>query len=265
MALRTTTAREFMVGKKRKPVREYTMVDFVIDNEEGTARGKHHPELKSTNLCKRLDLRTRRTPDFAFLRLLQEIPVFVYGEEKFGGLSCDLLEGAKYYGHGYTLSARYEMRISSGGPSVFEVPEAAAGKAYVRGEVYGVQVEHLHLLDMMYLSGFHHRRISKNIYLEEQSPDGCKKVGDKSYLDAFMYLGIHDHFKDKNMLLKTRYTNNTGPVQGKAFYEHIIRNTEKQSSFDAAMSEWECMPLPRHPKQDERDEYDFGMFGGSYE
>jgi gamma-glutamylcyclotransferase (GGCT)/AIG2-like uncharacterized protein YtfP len=187
--------------------------------------GKHY---KSKGLLLKLLQRQFKTPDFASLRMFKEIPVLCYGVDMTNGEAHHLLKGANYYGKGHTVSNKFLMKEGPRYPVVFEVGESNLHKNKIRGEVYGVDVRHIHMLDEFFDNGRIFKRTKRNIFMEGDAPPGTRKLNTAFTTPAYIYLGRTVHWKDVNM--KNRYTTRYGggKFAGMPFFEFTNLSYEEE-------------------------------------
>lgn len=141
------------------------------------------------NLCRQLAGRSHYTPDFHELKWKKRIPVFVYGEQMTDGGHNYMLQGAEYYGRGRTMTDFFTMKSGGFMPVAFEDKgKTSQNFGYIRGEVWGVTVEHIHLLDNYEKNTIEYNRTVKPIFLEDQK-EYNRMNGNRSYLKCWMYLG----------------------------------------------------------------------------
>jgi gamma-glutamylcyclotransferase (GGCT)/AIG2-like uncharacterized protein YtfP len=147
---------------------------------------------------------TRTTPDFIDLKLQNEIPVFVYGTLKQGGLYHEILQHAAYLGRGITADSRYVMDETSSFPVVFDVPaddktlKDRRGK--IVGEVYIVDPLIMLRLDQLEGNGSMYTRRQSWIKMMDQQNSGVIPT-----IGAWMYCGNRKYF-DKDYLHKVTAT-----------------------------------------------------------
>jgi gamma-glutamylcyclotransferase (GGCT)/AIG2-like uncharacterized protein YtfP len=157
------------------------------------------PGSSDRGILRRLKHRNFVTPDMSKLKLVKSIPLFVYGTDMKNGNDHGVLEGAKYLGKGHTLSKKFWMKQTTINPIVFDsVTEGHKDNRQVRGEVYEVQVEHIHLLDVMHRNMISTRRTSRNIVFEDCNPTNGRlhQLKGFSVVNCFMYVGSKHYWKD---------------------------------------------------------------------
>lgn len=204
------------------------VIDFLNGDGEdlAPARGVAHLDKCSTlNICNKLMIRSRRTPDFSELRMLKSIPLFVYGVEMVNGDANQYLKGAKYLGKAHTASPRFIMKtdLQTGKPVVFNVPEAHKLQNKIRGELYQVSVEHIHGLDHYNVNNVFSERRKVNVLAENQdSIPNCKMFSGMPILPAYMYFGKMSYFEDRKMNTRhsVRYTG-IDKNSGISFFEWV--------------------------------------------
>jgi hypothetical protein len=201
-----------------------------------------------SEIIKKLKERSERTPDFPDLRMLKEIPVFLYGLEKRGMNYNYLLRGSYCYGTCHTMSDRFLMKETEAKtPVVFETTRDHKMKYKIRGEVFGCSVEHIHLLDRVYFNGERFKRCLRRVQFEAKGyePKGLKQYRNHGYTLAFMYLGVSNYWKDNQT---SNVENITYPVSGD--FREI-----PMYEFEEPEDEWGFMG--RMANQD----YSYGRYG----
>src|SRR5690606_28841461 len=94
-------------------------------------------------------------------------------------------------------------------PVVFDsVDEGHKDNRKVRGEVYEVQIEHLHMLDILHRNRVSTRRTLRNIILEDTKPSGCRlsNASGLSVQKCFMYIGSIQYWKDYDLTCRNTVT-----------------------------------------------------------
>lgn len=181
--------------------------------------------LKPKGIGPKLNRRGWITPDFSRLKLMKSIPLFVYGTEMTDGTDNHFLEGAKLLGHGHTLSAKFWMKQTAINPIVFDsVQEDHKDNRKVRGEVYEVQIEHIHMLDVLHKNRISTRRTLRNIVFEDAKPPNCPAHTKLNMAvgKCFTYIGSKTYWKDYD--LKFRVVKNYIKKEGLTdipFYEWV--------------------------------------------
>lgn len=200
--------------------------------------------LKSKHIAGKLERRGFWTPDFHILNRYKSIPIFLYGTEMTDGINNDLLRGAKFLGKAHTLSPKFWMKQTSINPIVFDSHlEAHKDNRKVRGEVYEVQVEHVHMLDVFHRNRVSVKRTNRNIIFEDCKPQGGKDFKGMSVFNCMMYIGSKTYWKDYD--LKHRIT---------------VSYAKKENIKDTPFYEWVNWA------PDDDDEWGwYGRWGGSQE
>jgi len=163
------------------------------------------------------------TPDFHELKWYTRIPYLALTTEKDGGSNHRLLDGAEYCGAAHTMSPHYILkRHYALHPVVFVVGASEVIRQRMRGELYYVNAEIIHLMDRQFCLGQKARRIKVKISVEDQSPsDGLYYKG-MPWTEAFIYVAIDDYWKDKDM---STYPSCQYPsrrkISGMDFYDYI--------------------------------------------
>jgi gamma-glutamylcyclotransferase (GGCT)/AIG2-like uncharacterized protein YtfP len=173
------------------------------------------PGLKPKGIAPKLKRRGWITPDFSSLKFMKAIPLFVYGTEKTDGTDHHFLEGAKLLGYGHTLSAKFWMKQTSINPIVFDsMSEENKDNKRVRGEIYEVQVEHLHMLDILHKNRICVRRTMRNVVAEDCRPVNAptQRSTGLSIGKCHMYIGSKMYWKDYDLRLRatTSYVKEKG-------------------------------------------------------
>lgn len=158
------------------------------------------------NLLEQLSKRQNKTtPDFISLRLQNEIPVFVYGTLKQGGMYHEILKHAAYLGRGLTADSRYVMDETSSFPVVWDVPadnkDLKDRRGKVVGEVYMVDPLIMLRLDQLEGNGTMYTRRQSWIKMMDQQNSGVIPT-----IAAWMYCGNPSYFRDKRYLNKVTAT-----------------------------------------------------------
>lgn len=190
-------------------------------------------KLKRKEICRALNHRKYRTPDFSELALYKEIPLFVYGEECSNGFLNHILKDAVCYGDAHTVSERYTMKQAHNfrHPVVFEVPESFLNKAKIRGQLYGVSVEHIHTLDVIKGNWKEYFRTQRAIFVEKPIPES-KVISGFSAIRAYIYIGIDKFWEDRKLESKTRITYSSwGNISNIKFFHHVNYNFKADSTL----------------------------------
>lgn len=148
--------------------------------------------------CRDLNDRLVYTPDFPQLRKYALTPVFIYDNMMLGQSSHYQIAGGTYYGKAHTMTDFFEMRSLGHSPVVMSSDKSKDSKfAYVRGQVWGLDVERVHILDEFMKNGFEYQRMIKPVFLEDQGQYNFEHGG-HSYLKCHMYIGLQSYWKDRN-------------------------------------------------------------------
>lgn len=216
--------------------------------------GESTNRLRRSNICNQLRIRERVTPDFSELTLFKEIPLFTYGEEMDKGRWNYLLEGAKRYGSAHSVSPNFVMKTDASlrNPVVFEVDANHETRAKIRGVLYGVTVEHIHMLDGILRNRKDRIRVKRGFLCERQIP-GVVAYRQMSFIKAYIYLGSEEYIEQTKLLPKTRITYKLIPnIQGIEFYQHTnydydrnfgrsgcYYNPDANRAFDSKWDGWD--------------------------
>ena len=179
--------------------------------------------LEPRGLARQFRVRSTLTPDFSTLKFMKTIPLFIYGTEMENGIDNGLLNGATYLGKAHTLDSKYWMKQSSVHPIVFDHHvEGHKDNRRVRGEVYSVRVEHIHLLDVLHRNRISVRRTLRNIVFEDTMPVNASHhtISGMGVSRCFMYLGSNKYWKDYDLRLRvtTNFVARDG-LRNTPFYE----------------------------------------------
>ncbi len=192
--------------------------------------------LVSKGICKQLAARSRRTPDFAELRMMREIPLVVYGVEMKYGDASEYLKSANYYGHVHSISENFIMKEGRRHPVVFTCAKDNVLKGKIRGELYGVTVEHIHALDAYNSNGNMFKRVKKRFQFEDCMPKDAKMLRGLAYDFAYVYLGMVPYWQNYPMKVRSKVTYQTRPGLGNTpYYEFFNRSLQRD---DPADDEW---------------------------
>lgn len=181
--------------------------------------------LDSSTPTYKLKMRTRKTPDFSALRFFKRIPLFVYGTAMKDGENNNLLKGAEYYGKAHTISPSYQMKYNKHFPVVFDaqhnksIPQTQHHR--IRGELYGVTVEHLHLVDVLESNTLMFNRVKTRVLLENQDrQSGLKFFAGMPFCETFMYVANTAYWDGVELDLRyvSRYPSDPKLV-GQGFYQ----------------------------------------------
>jgi gamma-glutamylcyclotransferase (GGCT)/AIG2-like uncharacterized protein YtfP len=183
------------------------------------------PNLKIRDVARRLSVRSRLTPDFSTLKKFKSIPLFVYGTEMTDGTDNGLLSGARYLGRAHTLSSKFWMKQTTISPIIFDsLHENHKDNRKVRGEIYEVRVEHIHLLDVFHRNTIATKRTCRNVILEDCRPSGARLVPltDLAIQNCHVYIGKKNYWKDYELQhrMVTSYAKKEG-IRDIPFYEWV--------------------------------------------
>jgi gamma-glutamylcyclotransferase (GGCT)/AIG2-like uncharacterized protein YtfP len=146
------------------------------------------------SLVDRLKVRSRWTPDFHHLRKFPEIPVLIYDQLRRGGDDHDLLKGANYHGLGHTAIGYFSLGKHHNNVVAFREDEHCMFKGHIRGEVYTVSVEHIHVLDRTYMNLKRYSRLPVRVQLENITPKGAFIFRDLASVQCILYVGKEDYW-----------------------------------------------------------------------
>lgn len=166
----------------------------------------------SLNILERLKERTKYTPDFSTLRWFPEIPLFVYDSLRLGGDDHEsVMNGSKFCGKAHSVTPHFSLSRKTDIPVCFNETNECIWRSHVRGELFVVSIEHIHTLDVILMNGFKYKRIPFKVFLEDQSPVGAPKIEQIPWVNAFIYLGIKEYWKVKELirLPNTEHRNNS--------------------------------------------------------
>ena len=105
-------------------------------------------------------------------------------------------------------------------PVVFDSPRGERNNAKIRGKLYGVNVEHIHNLDIAKGNWSEHFRTERWVHSEVIIPD-TKILNSFSTVKAFMYIDIPDHWEKERLVEKTRVSYSWWKrLDGQMFYHH---------------------------------------------
>lgn len=190
--------------------------------------------------------RGKWTPDFHHLRQYEAIPLFVYGKYQQKGVNNHFLEGAQFISSAHTLLARFEMKEDEfSNATVFAYDnkdEPTKSKYHIKGELWAVNVEHIHLLDCRTRNGHEYLRIKTKIIIENPNAidtDGRRFRG-LPFTEAYIYVGNPEHFKGKQLYSKNvKEYPQVFDLKGMKFqeYDHTIAHMrEWRSRYDGKQS-----------------------------
>lgn len=181
------------------------------------------------------------TPDFHHLRQYEAIPLFVYGKYQKNGVNKHILEGAQFISNAHTLLARFEMKEDDySNATVFAYSnneEPKKQKYNIKGELWAVNVEHIHILDRRARNGQQYIRIKTKISIENPNalPDDGRRYRGLPYIEAYIYVGNPEYYKDKKL-----YSENVKQfpmhqdLKNLSFqeYDHTIAHMRMQARLD---------------------------------
>lgn len=148
--------------------------------------------LVKNELVKKIKTRLSRTPDMEELRKQVRIPLFVYGTLKKGFANNRILDGADFLGNGHTVGTKYHMKDTGGFPVVFD-EWGGVQKASIRGELYGVTVDHIIATDILENNGVMYQRKIFGFNFEEQEKNHNKEYP-FMYAKAWMYVAVPSYW-----------------------------------------------------------------------
>ena len=159
------------------------------------------------------------TPDFHELKWHPKIPFLATGTEKEYGVNHFCLGGAEYLGNGHSISPHFVMKTGNDGrfPVLFQVGNSVVVRQHIRGELYHVNAEMIHLLDRQFELGTKCRRVKAKFFLEDQQPDNAKYFQNHPWTDALVYVAIPEYWMDVKLEVKT--THSIKDFGTKMFYE----------------------------------------------
>lgn len=195
--------------------------------------GEENYTLNEEDFLKKLSNREKYTPDFHILRAFKEIPLFVFDELKKGFESHNYLVNAKYLGRATTLTHHYRMyTYRDKYPIVMESPTSNF-KARVRGELYLVNVSHIHCIDILQ---DHTRRTLRNklrVLMLDQPQGNHKTFRDFPWTEAFIYLGIPQVWEKESLQgYHTRTVRNKNIAHDEQIYDFQGIVNEEQIDLD---------------------------------
>lgn len=191
---------------------------------------------KSPGLVSKLTDRMHRTPDISELKFYKRIPFFAYGLDKTGGTDHELLKNAEYLGRAHTISGNFVMRENKYFPIVSPVESEFVNRAYVRGEMYNVAVEHIIALDHANTNTKIFHRVKHRFVLEDQNPECLKTFKDHKFIQGYMYIGDTKWWeKSNNSLSLRRSYPSDDKLKNKQFYEWLNPQEDDDSIYD---DEW---------------------------
>lgn len=161
------------------------------------------------------------TPDFHVLRNYKEIPLFVFDELKQGQESHSYLTGAKYLGEGLTISPHYKMYLYRDKyPVVMEVTNPHQSRNRIKGELYLVTAEHIHMIDVAFDHSTRTIRKKIRVLMEDQKERDHKQFRGMPWTDAFIYLGNVKYWGSMDLEpYYTRLTDTKLPQKKERVYE----------------------------------------------
>lgn len=174
-------------------------------------------EEKKRKTIDKLTARGKYTPDFAKLRLFDNILVFVYDELKQNGDANKYLKDSPFLGEARTSHNHFVMKSAPRGPVVFNNSKTEK-RGFVRGECYAVSPETL--LDLDYVMSNQHvfRREEKYIFLMDQEYK-TKNGQRRPSVKAWTYLGVPEFWMQQSLLQAPRTIPHGNKGQEKGYYE----------------------------------------------
>lgn len=174
-------------------------------------------------LLRDLGQRSRYTPDFNILRERAMSPVFIYDDCRFGHDKHYLIAGGVYLGKAHTMTDFFTMEKATHYPIVRKAVKdiRSVDYGYIRGEVWGLDVERIHVLDDYYRNGVEHARSEVPMFYEEQSAFN-HSAGGRSYLKTWVYMANEVFWRDKQTSKTKTFTLDKGVperMKDKRFYE----------------------------------------------
>lgn len=175
-----------------------------------------------------LERRNETTPDWLDIKLLDNIPVFVYGTLMTGESRSGFLKDSIFLGEAYTATQGYVMeKAPQGFPVVFSVGVENPKSARIYGEVYLVKPGVILNLDMIEANGFLYQRRKKFVYLLEQEIKPGIKL--KPSLKCWLYHGLSEAWEDQpSYPMKTSKVNDKEAYMWSSSFEDEIPNFLRQ-------------------------------------
>lgn len=129
--------------------------------------------IKECDLTSELWRRARWSPDFPSFRKLENIPVFVYGQEMTGRLDHNIVKESQSLGMGYTVSSTFLMEQTQGKgcprmPIAFKTFSGGKNFGKILGEIYLVSPEVLLTLDEFHRNNDVFKREKTYVFLMDQ-------------------------------------------------------------------------------------------------
>lgn len=151
-------------------------------------------------ICRDANERMMYTPDFPELRVMKMVPVFVYDNMMSDQSHHYMINGAVYFGRGHTMTDFYEMKSGGTIPVVMPVKDKGPSVryGYVRGEIFGMDIERIHVMDNYNRNGEEFQRIIRPIYLEDQAEYNIQNNG-RSYIKCHMYMGRPEYWENRKL------------------------------------------------------------------
>lgn len=147
---------------------------------------------------------------------------------------------AKLYGDAHTVSDTFIMKQSRAlrNPIVFDSSKDEKKNAKIRGKLYGVNVEHIHNLDIAKGNWTEHFRTERWVYSEVSIPN-TRVINGFSAVKAFMYIGIPEFWENERLVEKTKVSYSWWKdTNGSMFYHHTNFLDKKESIFNDDYSEY---------------------------
>lgn len=151
------------------------------------------------------------TPDWLEIKRFENIPIFVFGQERAGGRFHSILKDSIWLGEGRTVTHSYLMeRTEYDGPVVWHCKHTSVNSHSVHGDVYLVPPKVVLNLDFVNANNEMSRREKNFVWLYDQPLKSKDGKGFRPSLKCWMWLGQEKFWEDQTTLRMATKENPAG-------------------------------------------------------
>jgi hypothetical protein len=141
------------------------------------------------------------TPDWLDIKRVENIPVFVVGQERPGGRHFPILKDSIWLGEGRTVTHSYLMERSEyDGPVVWHCPKTTMNTHMLHGDIFLVNAKVILNLDFVNANSEMTRREKNFVWLYDQPLKGKEGKSFRPSLKCWMWVGREQFWEDQTTL-----------------------------------------------------------------